>query len=122
VALPLLLQAGPGEPPDVWLQLLERCAADSDCQPAIIRNLAQQLLEREAINSQQQEQEQQLTDLQQQLAEQEHINSQQQQDLADLRQQLVEQQQLNAALQEQVAGHGAQLQALEAKFQQLLRL
>jgi len=24
-----VMQAGPGQPPDVWLQLLERCAADS---------------------------------------------------------------------------------------------
>jgi len=105
VALPLLLQAAPGQPPDVWLQLLERCAADSECQPAITCNLAQQLAVQEALNRQQQ---QDLTDLRQ--------------DATNLRQQLAEQQQLNAALQEQVAGHGAQLQALEAKLQQLLRL
>lgn len=51
-----------------------------------------------------------------QLLQHEATDSQHQQDLADL------QQQLNVALQEQVAGRGAQLQAMEAKSQQLLRL
>lgn len=39
-------------PPAVWLQLLEHCAAHSpEHQPAIIRNLAQQLAEPPTVNS-----------------------------------------------------------------------
>ena len=38
-----VLQAG--SPPDVWLQLLERCAAEPGCQPMVLRNLAHQLAE-----------------------------------------------------------------------------
>ena len=42
--------------PDVWLQLLERCAADPDCQPTALRSLAEQLAEQKALTAQQQHQ------------------------------------------------------------------
>jgi len=104
------LQAGPygyDTTPDVWLQLLEHCADSPERQPAIIYNMARQLAEQQATNSQQQ---QVNAALQEQLAEQ-------QQDITSLQQQLAEQQQVNGALQEQVASQGAQLQALQAKVE-----
>jgi len=98
----ILLQAGPGQPPDVWLQLMERCV-DESWDPAlratILRDMAQQLSDQEATNSQQQ---QELTDLRQQLAEQQQHN-------ARLQQQLAEQQQQNARLQQDVADLQQQL-------------
>ncbi len=50
--------------PDVWLQLLERCAAESGCQPTILRTLAQQLEEQRALTTQLR---QQVSDQQQQM-------------------------------------------------------
>jgi hypothetical protein len=41
--LPVSLQAPAGTPPDVWVQLLERCAADQQCQPALISSVVLQL-------------------------------------------------------------------------------
>jgi hypothetical protein len=41
-----------GSAPDVWLQLLERCAADPTCQPAALHSLAQQLSEQRALTGQ----------------------------------------------------------------------
>jgi uncharacterized protein involved in exopolysaccharide biosynthesis len=41
--LPLVVQAPAGSPPDVWVQLLERCAADQAAQPAVISSVVQQL-------------------------------------------------------------------------------
>jgi len=55
-ALPNLLQAGPDQAPDVWLQLLEHCAAGGSCYPSIIRSLAQQLAEQQQQNAEQQQQ------------------------------------------------------------------
>jgi len=81
------MQAGPGQPPDVWLQLLERCAADSTCQGSIMRNHAQQLAQQQQHSADLQ---QQVTDLQQQLAGQQEHNM-------DLQEQL-------QALQAQVQG------------------
>jgi uncharacterized coiled-coil protein SlyX len=48
-----VLQVGPL--PNVWLQLLERCAADPACQPTALRSLAQQLAEQRALTSSQQQ-------------------------------------------------------------------
>jgi len=48
-----LLQAGPGQPPDVWLQLWDH-AADDICHPAITRQLVRQLVLQEDFNTQQQ--------------------------------------------------------------------
>ncbi len=45
-----LLQADSA--PDVWLQLLEHCAAEPDCQPTALRSLAQQLAEQKALTAQ----------------------------------------------------------------------
>jgi len=50
-ALLVLLQAGPDQAPDVWLQLLEHCAASGSCYPSIIRSLAQQLAEQQQQNA-----------------------------------------------------------------------
>jgi uncharacterized protein involved in exopolysaccharide biosynthesis len=55
----LLVQAPAGAPPDVWVQLLEKCAADQAAQPAVIISVVQQL----------QEQREQVTQLQQQHTE-----------------------------------------------------
>jgi hypothetical protein len=33
----------------VWLQLLERCAAEPNCQPTALRSLAQQLAEQREL-------------------------------------------------------------------------
>jgi hypothetical protein len=38
-----LVQAPAGSPPDVWVQLLEKYAADPEAQPAVISSVAQQL-------------------------------------------------------------------------------
>jgi hypothetical protein len=81
-----------GSAPDVWLQLLERCAAEPDCQPAALRGLGQQLAEQRALT----------TTLQQRVCAQEQLSAQQQ----------------TAA--EQVAGLQGQLQELHAAVQQLL--
>jgi hypothetical protein len=51
--VPHMLQDGSA--PDVWLQLLERCAAEPDCQPqasTALRSLAQQLAEQRALTTQ----------------------------------------------------------------------
>ena len=77
-----LLQAGTSAP-DVWLQLLDRCAAEPSCQSAVLHSLATQLAQ----------QRQQLSD--------------QQQQLAGLQQQLVAAQQATA---EVIAGLQVQLQ------------
>jgi len=91
-----VLQAGPGQPPDVWLQLLERCAADSTCQRSIMRNHAQQLAQQ-----------------QQQLSQQQLVNVDLQQQVTDLQQHLAGQQQHNMELQ-------GELRALQALVQAAL--
>jgi len=79
----MLLQAGPDRPPDVWLQLLELCAADSTCQRSIIRSHAQQLVQQQRDLKDLWQQlalvQQQVTGLQQQLAQQEQRSAQLQQ-------------------------------------------
>ena len=71
---PYVLQEGPA--PDVWLQLLEDCAADPTCQPPAMRSLAQQLAEQRALTAELQQQvsdqQQQITGLQGSLSAQQH--------------------------------------------------
>jgi hypothetical protein len=70
-------------PPDVWLQLLERCAAEPGCHPTILRHLAQQQAEQRALAAQQLLAQQQLvsaqnlqmSDLQQQLSAQQEVGA-----------------------------------------------
>jgi hypothetical protein len=88
----------------VWLQLLECCAAEPDCQPAALCSLAKALAQQRALTTQQQ----------QRLAEQEAANRQQQQQLVDQQQQLLAQQQV-------AAEQGARIAALEGQLQQLLQ-
>jgi len=79
----LLLQAG--QPPDVWLQLLERCAEDKACMPSIIQGYPQQ--------------QQDVTDLQQQLTLTQQDNARLQQQVTYLQQQLASRQQAQAQQQ-----------------------
>jgi len=95
----MLLQAAPNQAPDVWLQLLQHCAAaDTSCHLGVIKSLTEQVAE---------QQQQQLVEQQQQLVEQQQQNAEQQQQLA--------------ALQEVVSRQGAQLQALQVQVQSSLQ-
>jgi hypothetical protein len=114
--MPLLLlrvlQAGTA--PDVWLQLLERCAADSVCQTTVLRSLAQQLAEQRALTQAQQQQvwvhEQHIVQQHQQISGlQWHVSTQQQHTMV-LHQQLVAQQQVAAQQAAQIADLQQQLQ------------
>ena len=99
VILFCVLQAGSA--PDVWLQLLEECAGDPNCQPTVLRGLAQQLAEQRALTAQQQTaQQQEMSNAQQQLAEQAATTAQQ---LAELRAIVAQQQEQIAAQQQQIA-------------------
>ena len=95
-----------GSAPDVWLQLLERCAAEPGCQPAALRSLAQQLAEHRVLTAQQAQlcgvQQRQISSLLQQIGGlQWCVNAQQQQGYLQ-QQQLSAQQQQIAGLQEQL--------------------
>lgn len=99
--------------PDVWLQLLECCAADPDCQPSALRSLAQQLADQRVLTKQHAAQ----------LSEQRALNAQQQQQIAGLQDQLSAQEQLVAEQGMQyralVAGLEGQLRELRAELQEL---
>jgi hypothetical protein len=85
-----VLQNGPET--DVWLQLLEHCAAEAGCQPAALRSLAQQLVA----------QQQQIAAQQRQLVVQQQVASKQDAQIAGLHGQLrVMQDQLQELLQRQ---------------------
>jgi hypothetical protein len=92
-----------GSIPDVWLQLLERCAADPECQPTTLRSLAQQLSK-------------QRTQSEQQLAELRAVVAHQQQQIAHLQQQQMQQ---LSACQQVAAAQDARFAALEGQLQQL---
>ncbi len=79
------MQVGALDVPSVWLQLLERCAADPECAPTALRNLARQLAEQRALTAQQQ---QQLLDQQQQLVAQQRVAAQQGAAIAELKNKL----------------------------------
>ena len=126
-----------GSPPDVWLQLLERCAAtDPGCQPAALRSLAQQLAEQRALTAGQIAGLQAQLSCEQQRAEalqQQHVAAQQliagmyvqltdqQQHNLVLRQQHAASQQQLSAQQQTIAEQGARITALEGQLQQLLQ-
>lgn len=109
------LQAG--SPPDVWLKLLEQCAAEPSCQPTVLCSLARQLAEQQATAAQQ------LADVKtaaaQQLAEQRATTAQQ---LAEYKetaaQQLVEHQKLTA---QQLADHRATTVQQLAELRELVK-
>jgi uncharacterized coiled-coil protein SlyX len=69
----------------VWLQLIERFAAETDCQPKVMRSLAQQLAEQRAVTARQQ---QHIAGLQEQLSAQQHVAAQQGAQIAILQAQL----------------------------------
>lgn len=98
----LLQTTGRGCAPDVWLQLLEVCAAEPRCQPTALRSLAQQLAQQKAATAQQ--------------LQQGTLIAEQQQQLAALQQVVVEQ---GAHYQALIAGLQGQLQELRAELQQL---
>lgn len=111
--------------PAVWLQLLERCVAEHNCQPTALCSLAQQLADQRVLTVQQQ---QQISDQQQQLsAQQQQILDQQQQLLAQQQQgaaqqqQLLAQQQATAQQGSQVLTLQAQLQVMQSQLQELLQ-
>ena len=91
--------------PDVWLQLLERCAAEPGWQPPAPRSLAQQLAQQGVLSAQQQ---QQIADLQDRLSAQQQQMAEQQ---ALTTQKLTEQRALIQELQQQVAGLSKRLSA-----------
>lgn len=112
--------------PDVWLQLLEHCAADPDDQPTALCSVVQLVAEQRALCARQQ---QQIADLRAQLSAQQHAAAEQ---LAGLQDRLSAQQQVAAkhlaGLQEQVtaqqqlvAEQGAQIAALQAQMLQMLQ-
>jgi hypothetical protein len=111
-----VLQAGSS--PDVWLQLLEQCAADGNCQPTVMRSLARQLAEQRALT---------LTEQQRVCAHQQHIAHQHQQ-IASLQWQVSTQHQHTMVLQQQLAAQqqfaaqqAAQIAALQQQLQQVLQ-
>jgi uncharacterized coiled-coil protein SlyX len=106
-----MLQVGPS--PDVWLQLLERCAADPACHPTAMRGLAQQLAKQRVLTA----------DHQQSLAWAHHMigrlidgsgRHQQHQWMVNC-----SNQQQVSALQQVVAEQGAYIAGLEGQLQQL---
>lgn len=109
----MYVQAGPVA---VWLQLLERCAAEPGCQPIILRSLAQQLVEQRVQSEKE-------------LVESRAVVAHQQQQIARLQQHQEQQtsaQQQSSAHQQVVAEQGAliaglrdQLQEMRAELQQL---
>jgi uncharacterized protein YicC (UPF0701 family) len=118
------LQASPV--PDVWLQLLELCAAEPDCQPTVLRSLARQLAEARAALAQQLAEQRVLTA--QQLAELRGVVTQQQQQIttqqqviAAAQQQMAAQEQRLLAQQITAAEQGPRIAALEGQLQALLQ-
>ena len=90
-----MLQTDSG--PDVWLQLLVRCAAEPDCQPAAMCSLTDQrfLTEMRAVDQERLLQQEQLIAQQQQLiAQLQQTDTMQQADMAGLEWQLRARQQL----------------------------
>jgi hypothetical protein len=94
----------------VWLQLLECCVAEPDCQPAALCSLATALAEQRVLTLQQQ----------QRLAEQEAADRQQQQQIAHLHEQHEQKEQQLSAQQQVAAEQSARIAALEGQLQQLL--
>jgi hypothetical protein len=115
-----VLQAGSA--PDVWLQLLLRCAAEPGCASSVLRSLAHQLAEARTTSAQQLAEQRALTA--QQLAELRGLVSQQQQQVT-AQQQMIAGQQQQIAMQEQrlstqqlsAAEQGARIAALERQLQ-----
>jgi hypothetical protein len=97
-----------GHVPDVWLQLLERCAADPNCQPTALRSLAHQLSDQKAQSEQQ-------------AAELRAVVAHQQQQIACLEGQQKQQEQQLLAQQQVAAAQGSRIAALEGQLQQLLQ-
>jgi hypothetical protein len=95
----------------VWLQLLECCAAEPDCQPAALCSLAKMLADQRVLTLQQQ----------QRLVEQEAGSRQQQQQLSTQQQVIAAQQQQLQAQQQVAAEQGARIAALEGQLQQLMQ-
>ena len=103
-----MLQAACTSPPDVWLQLLERCAAEPGCQPTAIRSLAQRLADQHALSEQQ-------------LDSQRAVIAHQQQQIACLEGQQQQQEQQLLAQQQVAAAQGSRIAALEGQLQELLQ-
>jgi hypothetical protein len=110
--VPFVLQENSA--PDVWLQLLLRCATEPECKQEVLRELAHELTDHKSLTLHQQ---QQLSAQQPQLAAQEQLVAAQQRQITGLQEQLSAQQQ---AASEQMAGLQGQLQELHAAVQQLL--
>ena len=113
-------QAG-ASAPDVWLQLLERCASISSCQPALVRDLGLQL-----VQQRQQIQGMGLRDaeLQQQVSSGQHIITQLQQEISGQQhiiQQLQQHDKKQAAETAELRGQVAELRGQVAQLMQALQ-
>lgn len=107
--------------PDVWMQLLEHCAADPTCQPKTVRSLARQLSkQRVQLQDRVAAQEQLMSDQQQRVLAQDQLIAEQQQQIAMQQQQIAGFQGQIAAQQQDTAGLQGQLQELHAAVRQLL--
>lgn len=93
-----VLQAG--SPPDVWLQVLEECAADPNCQPIALRNA--------------------IATISQQQTETRALVKEQQEEVAGLKQQLASQRRSEATLKRQFATLAEQFAGMQQQLQELL--
>lgn len=95
-----MLQAG--GPPDVWVQLLERCCADPAAHKAATRSIAQQLAQQATVLTIAADREQHIAELEERVSVQQHVLSQQQGEIQQLQGQLAAQAQLVQVLQSQM--------------------
>jgi hypothetical protein len=115
--------------PDVWLQLVERCAADEDSHPMALRSLALQLAEQRTKHAEQSalvtQQQQQLWEQQQMLVDQgariAALEGQLQEALASARQQQPLSDRQQGAAELVVAEQGARIAVLEGQLHTLLQ-
>jgi hypothetical protein len=114
-ARPSLMLQAVGSNPEVWLQLLERCAFHLNCHPTIVRDLAQQLAQQRAMVVQQQQA------LFEQGAHIAVLQGQLQSALASARQQQPFLDQQRAAAVQVIAEQGARIAVLEGQLQVLLQ-
>lgn len=94
--LPILLQAVPNEPPNVWRQLLRACLCELDGTPTLKLQMAEELEELKQLTKQQQRQ---------LVAQEQHVQQQQER---------------IGRQAEELAGLRQEMQAMQAQLRQLL--
>ena len=107
-----------GSPPDVWLQLLERCASISSCQPTLIRDMGLQLAQQQQQVSTQQHL---IDQLQQQNTQQQQLVSGQQHTIQQLQQDVQRQAAEAVELRGQMEGQVSELRGQVAQLVQALQ-